>query len=214
MVQQMGMMAQNFWSAAGAQTNILPHLWIYLSLVLMVMLEGPISILVAAGAAATGYLSPVPVMVAATLGNLIADGAWYCLGYFGKIDWVLRRRKLFGVDVTKMDALKRIVNRYAGRILIFSKVTTGIEIPVLISTGLARVSWRRWFPIVLIANSLISLVWVFIGFSMASSLNQIQSSMRYVVFASTVVVIVIAVYFLRRWLGRADLIAELDQKEE
>lgn len=214
MFQQFDMMVQNFWAALQAQPDILPHLWLYVSLSLLVMLEGPVSILVAAGAAASGYLNPVPVMVAATFGNLIADSAWYCLGYYGKIDWVLRRRKLFGMDVTKIDALKRIIDRYAERILIFSKMTTGIEIPVLISTGVARISWRRWVPIVLVSNTVISLVWVFVGFTMASRINQIESGMRYVVFAVSVVAIVVAVTFLRRWLSRTDLIADLDEKQD
>ena len=80
MFQQFDMMVQNFWAALQAQPDILPHLWLYVSLSLLVMLEGPVSILVAAGAAASGYLNPVPVMVKA---GLPAVGAW--LGMIGVV---------------------------------------------------------------------------------------------------------------------------------
>lgn len=214
MFQHYYLMLQNFWTVLLSQIQILPHFWIYLTLVIAVMLEGPVSILIAAGATTNGFLNIYLVLLAVTLGNLIADALWYALGYFGHIDWVLRHRRLFGVDPQKVDSLKRVINRKAVLLLLFSKVTNGLTVPVLISTGVARVSWRRWFPVILATNIATALVTVFIGYFMASSLMKIQSGMRIVAIAATIVLIILLWVFLRRWLNQDALIASLAEKDE
>ncbi len=214
MIQQVTDMLREFWFSMLTPQAILPHLWLYLTLVVLVMLEGPVSILVAAGAASTGFLNPLPVLIAATLGNLIADALWYSLGYFGKIDWVLSRRRWFGVDPQKLKSLKGIINRYAVRLLIFAKVTNGLIVPVLISTGVARVSWRRWFPIILVTNILTSIAMVLIGFFMASSLLHVQQGIRYVAIASTLVLLLGGYFLFRRLLSRSDLLASLEGQNQ
>ena len=214
MIQQVSDMFREFWFALQTPQLVLPHLWLYLTLVVLVMLEGPISILVAAGVASTGFLNPLPVLISATLGNLIADGLWYSLGYYGKIDWVLHRRKWFGVDPQKLEALKAIINRYAVKLLIFAKVTNGLIVPVLISTGVARVSWRRWFPVILVTNILTSIVMVLIGFFMASSLLHVQQGIRYVAVASTLILLFGGYFLIRRLLSRNDLLASLEGQNQ
>ena len=110
MIEQIFAFGQNFWGALSSGSANAAHVWLYVAITLLVMVEGPISILLAAGASSAGFLNPLPVFIAATVGNLTADALWYGLGYMGKIDWLIRRRGWFGVDAEKIDRIIRDFN--------------------------------------------------------------------------------------------------------
>lgn len=211
MIEQMLGFGQNFWAALSSGSASSAHLWLYVVITLLVMVEGPVSILLAAGASSAGFLNPLPVFMAATLGNLIADTLWYGLGYIGKIDWLLRRRGWFGVDADKLDLIRRVIHQQAVKLLIFAKLTNGLIVPVLIATGLARVPWRKWFPIIFVTNLLTSLVMVALGYYMASSLLHVQEGLRYAAFAATILFLLAASFYMRRLLSRKDVTTLLDQ---
>lgn len=128
------------------------HLWPYALIVILVAVEGEATILVAAGTAAAGYLNPFSVLVAATLGNLVADVLWFALGYYGRIDWLLHRLKWVGITTQKLEALKRLIHRDVVKLLIIAKLTNWMMIPALVATGVARVPWKRWFPLIFISD--------------------------------------------------------------
>lgn len=211
MIEQMLGFGQNFWAALSGGSASSAHLWLYVVITLLVMVEGPVSILLAAGASSAGFLNPLPVFMAATLGNLIADTLWYGLGYIGKIDWLLRRRGWFGVEADKLDLIRRVIHQQAVKLLIFAKLTNGLIVPVLIATGLARVPWRKWFPIIFVTNLLTSLVMVALGYYMASSLLHVHEGLRYAAFAATILFLLAASFYMRRLLSRKDVTTLLDQ---
>ncbi len=213
MIEQILGFGQNFWAALSSGSANSAHLWLYVVITLLVMVEGPISILLAAGASSAGFLNPLPVFIAATAGNLIADALWYGLGYIGKIDWLLRRRGWFGVDADKLNLLRQVIHQQAVKLLIFAKLTNGLIVPVLIATGLARVPWRKWFPIIFVTNLLTSLVMVAIGYSMASSLLHVQQGLRYAAFAATLLFLLAGSFYLRRLLSRKDVATLIDKVE-
>ncbi|GIV62727.1 MAG: hypothetical protein KatS3mg045_0066 [Bellilinea sp.] len=211
MIEQIIGFGQNFWAALSSGSASSSHLWLYGVITLLVMVEGPISILLAAGASSAGFLNPLPVFIAATVGNLIADALWYSLGYVGKIDWLLRRRGWFGVDAEKLDLFRQVIHQQAVKLLIFAKLTNGLIVPVLIATGLARVPWRKWFPIIFVTNLLTSLVMVVLGYYMASSLLRVQEGLRYAAFAATLFFLLAASFYMRRLLSRKDVTTLLDK---
>ena len=45
-----------------------------------------------------------------------------------------------------------------------AKLSSGLAVPALIAAGLARVPWRRWFPIVLVGEVLWTSVLMLIGY--------------------------------------------------
>ena len=199
-----------FWLTVQSGQMPFDYGWIYLILTFLIMIEGPVAILVAAGASSVGLLNPLYVFIAATMGDLIADGLWYALGYYGKIDWVLRRRRWFGVDPSRVDALKTVIDRHFVKIIIFAKISNGMIVPVLIATGVARVAWRRWFPLLLVANLLNGLVMVLLGYYLASSLLKIQEGIQFAGIAFTAIFLLAASIYLRWYLSRTDLLEKLE----
>lgn len=204
---------QDFWAALQSDQASAGYFWIYVAITLLTMIEGPVSILVAAGASSTGFLHPLPVFTAVTLGNLISDGLWYLLGYHGKIDWLLRRRKWFGVEADKLELFKRIIQHQAVKLLLFAKITNGLIVPVLIATGMARVSMRRWLPVIVLTNLLTSLVLVLAGYYAASHLLRVQEGLGYAVVPLTVLFLLGATVYMRRMLSRKDVVVMFDQSE-
>ncbi len=213
MIEQILGFGQNFWAALSSGGSGSAHLWLYVVITLLVIVEGPISILLAAAASSAGFLDPLPVFIVATVGNLIADALWYGLGYIGKIEWLLRRRGWFGVDAEKLNLFRQVIHRQAVKLLIFAKLTNGLIVPVLIATGLARVPWRKWFPIIFVTNLLTSLFMVALGYYMASSLLRVQQGLRYAAFAATLLFLLAASVYMRHLLSRKD-VATLIEKVE
>lgn len=179
-------------------------IWYYALIFLAVAFDGEIAILAAAGAASTGFLNPFAVFIAGALGNVFSDSLWYALGYYGRIDWVLGRFKWLGVTQDRIDRMKGLVERDAVKLLTLAKMTNWMTIPVLIATGASRVSHRRWFPLVVISNILISLVLVVIGYYMTSNFMQFQSGMQYAGIGFSLLFVLFVLFSVRRYLNRKE----------
>lgn len=190
------------------------HLWVYLLLAVFIALEGAATILLAAGAASAGFLNPLAVFCAAILGNLIADVLWYTLGYYSRIDSLLYRFKRLGVTAEKLDLLKRIIRHDVIRLLVFAKLANWMTVPALIAVGVARVSWKRWFPLILASDLLIAIVLVPLGYFMASSFLQIQKGMGYVALGFTSLFILVTILYASRLLSRKDLAAAFENQDQ
>lgn len=184
--------------------------WPYALIVVLVAVEGEATILLAAGVAATGYLNPFSVMVAATLGNLIADVLWFALGYYGKIDWLIQRVKWLGITAQKMEALKRLIHRDVIKLLIIAKLTNWMMIPALVATGVARVPWKRWFPLIFVSDLIIGTVMVSLGYFMTASLLQIQKGVQFVAVAFTLLFVLFAAIYIRRIMRSKDWMSEME----
>lgn len=189
------------------------HLWAYFLVVILVAFEGEVTILLAAGAASTGSLNPFGVLCAVTIGNVISDAAWYVLGYYSKIDWLIHRFHWLGITNEKVNVAKRIVKRDVIKLLIFSKLTNWITIPALIATGIAKVPWKRWFPLIVISNFLIGAIVMSLGYFAASNIMRIQSGLRYVALGFTLLFILVTMIYIRRLISRKNFLIELDQNE-
>jgi membrane protein DedA with SNARE-associated domain len=187
-----------------------PHIWAYFALMLLVIIEGPISILLAAGLTASGILQPGPVFWSATLGNLIADFGWYGLGYTGFTDRLAERFKFLKVNMGTVNRLTGLIQEHALKLLLFAKITNGLIVPVLIATGMARVSMRRWFPVIFVTNLATSLVFVFIGYTMATSLRQIETGFGQIAIVASLLLFLAGIVSIRRVLSRHDLVSDLE----
>lgn len=185
-------------------------IWYYALIVLLVAVDGEVAILVAAGAASTGFLNPVAVFFAGALGNVVSDSLWYALGYYGRIDWFLSRFKWMRITPEKLASAKELVDRDAVKLLAIAKLTNWMTIPALIATGASRVAHRRWLPLVVASNFLISLILVLIGYYMASSFLQIQNGLQYAGVGFTLLFILFVLYSVRRYLNKKEVPVEVE----
>lgn len=175
--------------------------WAYLVIVVSVIFEGPIATLLAATAASTGYLHPVGVFVAAAIGNTIADVLWYLLGYAGNLQSLSRFRWL-RLRPELVERIEREITNNAHRMLFIAKLTLGLVIPTLVATGLARVSWRRWFWALVLAECVWTGGLVTAGYFWGAYLQQLDQGLRYAALGGSVLFIIIASVYVARWHER------------
>ncbi len=149
-------------------------IWSYILLAALVAVEGPVATLLGAVAAASGLLRPGYVFVAASAGNLTADTLWYSLGYAGRIDWIKKLGKRFGLHPEYITWFQQEMQTHAVKILFIAKLTLSLALPALIGAGLARVPWRRWFGTIFLAEGIWTGGLVLGGYYLSHFLRQME----------------------------------------
>ncbi len=184
----------------------LPQLgfWTYIILALLVAVEGPIVTLLGAAAASAGLMRPMPVFFAAAVGNLTADSLWYTLGYMGKTEWILHFGRRLGLRESLIDHLKQNMLDHATKVLFLAKLTVSFVIPSLIAAGLLRIPWRRWFPALVVAETLWTGSLILIGYYTTEAIKRVERGVEYAVLAASLAFVVFAILAGRRLVRQFD----------
>ncbi len=177
-------------------------IWAYLILALLVVAEGPVATLAGSVAAASGYLKPFGVFVAASSGNMLADCMWYAIGYLGKIEWVHRYGSYVGVRKSMVSRFQHDVEIHAPKLLLIAKLTLGFAIPTLLATGLARVPMRRWFWVLLVGETLWTGVLVSLGFYFGQYVNQFERGVEFIALGAGFVCVSLVLFYVSRMRKR------------
>lgn len=187
----------------------LPQLgyWTYIILALLVAVEGPLATLLGAAAASAGLMRPLAVFFAAATGNLTADLLWYTLGYLGKTDWIMHIGRRMGLRESLIEHLKQNMIKHATKVLFLAKLTVSFVIPSLIAAGLLRVPWRRWFPALLLAETLWTGSLVLIGYYTTEALKRVERGIEYGVLTVSVIFVLAVI------LEGRHLVRQLDRDE-
>lgn len=194
---------QGFWNALVGAQGWNWGVWAYGVLALLVLIEGPIATLLGAAASSAGYMNPVAVFAAASVGNLTADLLWYGLGYLGKTEWILRYGRWLNLRQTHIDRFRHDIHKHVRKVLLLAKLTASMAVPALIATGLAKVPWRRWFGVVFAAEMLWTGTLVVAGYHFTRYLTQLEAGLQIVAVASLLVLMALVgryvVSLIREW---------------
>jgi membrane protein DedA with SNARE-associated domain len=184
----------------------LPQLgfWTYIILALLVAVEGPIATLLGAAAASAGLMRPMPVFIAAATGNLTADSLWYTLGYLGKTDWILRFGRRLGLRESLINHLKQNMLTHATKVLFLAKLTVSFVIPSLIAAGLLRIPWKRWFPALVLAETLWTGSLLLIGYYTTEALKRVEQRVEYAVLIASIAFVIFVILAGRRLVKQWD----------
>ncbi len=184
------------------QNGQIPQLgiWTYFLLVVLVIVEGPSMTLLGAAAASAGLMRPALVFVAATIGNLTADSLWYSIGYLGKAEWFSRFSR-FGIQPALIERLKRGMTEHVTKILLIAKFTLSFMIPTLVTAGLLRIPWRRWFPTLIFADTVWTGILVVIGYYSIESIKHVERGIEYAALLAPILLIAV-LFFMSRYLKK------------
>ncbi|MCB0216517.1 MAG: VTT domain-containing protein [Caldilineae bacterium] len=200
----------------GVASGQLPQLgaWTYLMLALLVAVEGPIATLLGAAAASAGLLRPWDVFLAASIGNLSADGLWYALGFMGRIDALFRFAERHGLRRELLEHLRQSMQAHAFKVLFFAKLTVSFVIPSLLTAGLLRLPLRRWLPALVAAETIWTGALVLIGFYATEAIRRVERGLEYVVLAASLAFLVLLLRAGRRSQARWRLEVEPSDTRE
>ena len=192
--------------AVAVKAGQLPQLgvWTYILLGILVAVEGPIATLLGAAAASAGLMRPLLVFAAAAIGNLTADSLWYSLGYLGKTEWILHFGRRLGLRESLINHLKQKMIDHATKMLFLAKLTVSFVIPSLIAAGLLRVPWRRWFPALLVAETLWTGSLVLIGYYTTEAVKRVEQGVEYAMLGASILFVVFVILAGRRLIKQWD----------
>ncbi len=184
----------------------LPQLgyWTYIILAVLVAIEGPIATLLGAAAASAGLMRPMLVFLAAACGNLAADSLWYSLGYLGKTEWILHFGRRLGIRPSLIEHLKKNMIAHATKVLFLAKLTVSFVIPSLITAGLLRIPWRRWFPVLILAETMWTGSLVLIGYYTTEAVKRVERGVEYAVLSASVLFVIFVILAGRRLIKAWD----------
>lgn len=104
----------------------------YLLMFVAMVLEGPLTTVAGAFAAALGYFNIYWVMALSFLGNLLPDCLYYFLGYWGGRPVLEKYGRPLGITRARLDRWTPLAGRHAGMWLLVMK-----EAPLIGPTGIA-----------------------------------------------------------------------------
>ncbi len=191
---------------AAVRSGQLPQLgyWTYFLLAGLVAIEGPIVTLLGAAAASAGLMRPLYVFIAAATGNMAADSLWYLLGYAGKTEWLFHFGRRLGLRESLLEHLKHNMVKHATKVLFLAKLTVTFVIPSLVAAGLLRVPWRRWFPALILAETIWTGSLVLIGYYTTEAIKRVERGIEYAVLGASIAFVVFLIFAGRRLVKEWD----------
>ena len=174
--------------------------WTYFLLAFLVLIEGPIAVLAASAAAASGLMRPGLVFLSAAVGNLTADTLWWLPGYAGKPEWIHSVGRRLKIRESQIEHLKQMMVKHATRVMFLSKITLSFSIPTLIAAGLLRIPWKRWIPWFVLAEVLWTGSLVLIGYYTTQAIAHVAEGMEFVLLGVSVVFVLVLIIWGRRLL--------------
>ena len=195
---------REIWSTI--HNGVWPELgiWSYVLLALLVATEGPVSTLLGAAAAAAGILDIRFVFIAAFLGNVLGDCLWYSVGYVNNLQSIYRRGRWLGLQRHHLDRLELEMHTHATKLIALSKLAIGLIIPTLVAAGLARVPWKRWFPLVLTIEVLWTIFIVNLGYHSTGLITQFEHSLQVVGVIALIAIIAAIVWYAQRMYRKSE----------
>lgn len=179
-------------------------IWTYVLLSVLVAVEGPIATLLGAAAASAGLMRPWYVFFAAALGNITADSLWYSLGYMGRIEWLFHFGKRLGIRRDLLEHLKHNMEKHATKVLFLAKLTVSFVIPSLITAGLLRLPWRRWFPALIAAETIWTGSLVLIGYYTTEAIKRVEKGVEYAALTASILFVIFLIFTGRRLIKEWD----------
>lgn len=163
----------------------------YVALMIGTILEGETFLVMAALAAAQGYLSIEWVLILAYIGSLIGDQVPFFLGRFKGREY-LNKRPLWR---KRCDLVFKWLTRHRIKVLLFYRFLYGFRVVTPFVFGLTSIRIRHFIMV----NAVAALAWTGIvgvaGYYLGESLEEWGVDLRYVEFAIAGVIILVIVSY-------------------
>ena len=159
-------------------------------------------------------MRPWLVFFSAAAGNLTADTLWYTLGKAGKLEWGKRFGRRLGLQPDILARLEQGMHDHAAKILFMAKLTASFMIPALITAGLVKIPWRKWFPALFAGEMVWTGSLVLIGFYATEAIKRVQQTLEYFMLVLPVVFILFMVWLGRRFLRQGLKVDEKDKQPD
>jgi len=160
--------------------------------------HGYLAAMVGAVEATEGKLNPWMVFVSISVVHLVADNLWYFMGRLLGLSGISKYGGRIGLSRRRIDPILPAARVYASRMLILSKLTSGMTIPVLVTVGVARVQWRKVIAIATAGEIVRTGSILLLSYRFAVSIQGLSFWARSVALFGGFLVLVGSAYYVRR----------------
>lgn len=174
----------------------------YLILFPLTIIEGPIVTVTAGVLSSLGLFNFFVVYVVAVIGDLTGDALYYSIGRFGRKP-LERWGHFVGFSKERLEKMENHFADHGGKTLMAAKLSHGIGGIVLITAGVAKISFRKFLVFNFWATLPKTLILLLIGFYFG---NTIVGLRRYFDFAwlgtLAITIVLFIIYMLLRKTGK------------
>jgi len=197
---------QQFW--INLQQGQLPQLgaWNYLLLASLIIWQGPIATLFGGAAASAGLLQPGIVFLVAIGTNLTADVLLYSIGRRGNVDRFFSAEGRLGRHRGRYLRLQQGLHQHSTKILLMAKLSAGFALPTLVAAGATGLSWRRWFPVVFIGETIWTGTLLLIGYFFTEAIKQVTHGFQFALLGFSFLFILMLVWFISRQMRSSETV--------
>ncbi len=181
------------------QTTILDLIveYRYLILVPLAFIEGPIVALTAGLLSALGYFDPFVVLGIMVGKDISVDAACYAIGRLGNRTALVKHyAKKIGIVEEHWSTVERLWEDHPWRTMFFSKLAYGLSLPFLVSAGLTRIAYGRfWFYAVQVSLLQYGTL-LFLGYYFGNSLTAVQNGVHIAQIALAIIAVTVVLYYI------------------
>jgi membrane protein DedA with SNARE-associated domain len=116
----------------------------YWLMLIAMLIEGPIITAAAAFAVALGYFDLTAVFLLSLAGDLLADVAYYGIGWVGRKQLAERWGHRVGLTTERMQHMEKLLEQHTVKTILILKLTPVLPTPGLILVGALRIPIRKF----------------------------------------------------------------------
>lgn len=168
----------------------------YLLLFFGVIVEGPFLMIASGFLLHKGALSLVPLFSALVLGDLLADAAWYYVGYFFLEPTLKRHGHFLSVTPEVLEKTKRLFNKFHTKILFLSKISIGfgMALATLMLAGASHVPFKKYLILNFYGEIVLVAVLLTLGYFFGQVYSSIASGLQNIFLAGAIIFSVVLVF--------------------
>lgn len=159
-----------------------------------VMIEGPISIMLAGLAVSLGFMNLLPVFILVISGDMVGDFIRYGLGRWGGQALVVRWGKYVGFDERHIVGVEEAFKKRTGFLLIVAKFAYGTGTIFLAAAGMVKVPILKLLAYDFVGSVIKSSALLYVGYYFGNAIYKVSSALEIV--ASVLLLVTIAGIFI------------------
>lgn len=172
----------------------------YVIMFLASYIEGGLAMLAGGFLASLGYFNLGGVIFAMFLGDILSDMMWYAIGYYGGNRILRKISKIFNISEKTLEKVKSKLEKNAGKILITVKLTTGLCLATMITSGTIRLRLKKFLFFDGIGSVLWSAMVVMLGYFFGESYEYLNKVIKWggIIIAFVLAAVIIGYYFFNK----------------
>lgn len=177
--------------------------------------EGPIIGFIAGVLIAAGYFNPIIVFGILLMGDVIPDVSYYLIGRFGNRRGMMERLAgKIGIRPDHFEMVRKLWFNHTTRTMFITKFAYGLSTPLLITAGLVKLPFNRFWTNTVPLSILQYSVLLTLGYFLGNYYTAVESTFARVQIIVAAVAILAGVYYFFGSAIKRKFMAEQKEREK